>query len=51
MSEEDFETEKLLQKMKERLIKKYSDVFKSELGPEDRIRIDPIKVEMIEDME
>ena len=43
MSEEDLETEKLLQKMRERLLKKYADVFKSELGIEDRINIEPIK--------
>ena len=41
VSEEDFETVKLLQKKRERLLKKYSYVFKSELVPEDRIRIDP----------
>ena len=43
VSDEDLETE--------RLIKKYSDVFKSDLGPEDRINMEPIKVETIEDME
>ena len=51
VSEEDFETERILQKMRERLLKKYSDVFKSDLGPKDRIRIDPIKVETIENID
>ena len=52
VKDEDLETERLLHNMRERLIKEYSDVFKSDLGPEDRIiNMEPIKVETIEDME
>ena len=50
-SDEDLETERLLHNMRERLIKKYSDVFKSDLGPEERKNMEHYKVETIEDME
>ena len=42
--DEDLEIEKLRKK----LLKKYVAVFKHDLGPDDRVDMDPVKVELVD---
>ena len=38
-----------VEKLRKKLLRKYSAVFKRDLGKEDRINIDPVKIELIDE--
>ena len=46
--EEDFDSNKQMQDLRERLLKEYAEVFKTELTKEDRIKMDPVKIETVQ---
>ena len=46
--EEDFDSNKQMQTLREQLLKEYSEVFKTQLTKEDRIKMDPVKVETVQ---
>ena len=38
-----------VEKIRKKLMRKYASVFKKDLGKEDRVRMDPVKVELIDE--
>ena len=38
-----------MEKIRKKLLRKYASVFKRDLGKEDRIHMDPVKVELIDE--
>ena len=48
MTEDDWEEEKKCQDLKKQWIREFSDVFKEDLGKEDRIDIEPIKIDLVD---
>ena len=49
MSEETIDEAQDVEKLRKKLLRKYSAVFKRDLGKEYRIIIDPVKIELIDD--
>ena len=46
-SDHEYDSNKLMEELREKLLKEFSEVFKTELSKEDRIKIDPVKVETV----
>ena len=49
MSEETIDEAQDVEKLRKKLLRKYSAVFKHDLGKEDRFNIDPVKIELIDE--
>ena len=49
MNEETIDEDQDEEKLRKKLPRKYSAVFKRDLGKEDRINIDPVKIELIDE--
>ena len=47
LPEESYDSSKQMEKLRETLLKEYSDVFKTELTPEDRINMPPVVIETV----
>ena len=50
MNEETIDENQDVEKLRKMLLRKYSAVFKHDLGKEDRFNIDPVKIELINAM-
>ena len=48
MDDQDFDSSKQMDSIKRRLLKEYEDVFKTQLSREDRIKIDPVVIETVD---
>ena len=48
MGEEDWEEERKCEELKRQWLKDFSDIFKEDLTKEDRLNIDPIKIDLVE---
>ena len=48
LTEEDWEEERKCEELKKQWLRDFSDIFKEDLGKEDRIDIDPIKIDLVE---
>ena len=49
MNEKPIDEEQDVEKLRKKLLRKYSAVFKRDLGKEYRIIIDPVKIELIDE--
>ena len=49
MNEETIDENQDVEKLRKMLLRKYSAVFKHDLGKEDRFNIDPVKIELIDE--
>ena len=49
MNEETIDEEQDVEKLRKKLLRKYSAVFKRDLGKEDRININSVKIELIDE--
>ena len=49
VNEETIDEDQDVEKLRKKLLRKYSAVFKRDLGKEDRINIDPVKIELIDE--
>ena len=47
--EEPIDEDQDMEKLRKKLLRKYSSVFKRDLGKEDRININPVKIELIDE--
>ena len=48
LTEEDWEEERKCEELKKQWLRDFRDIFKEDLGKEDRIDIDPIKIDLVE---
>ena len=48
MGKEDWEEERKCEELKRQWLKDFSDIFKEDLTKEDRLNIDPIKIDLVE---
>ena len=48
LTEVDWEDERKCEELKKQWLRYFSDIFKEDLGKEDRIDIDPIKINLVE---
>ena len=48
VNEETIDEDQDVEKLGKKLLRKYAVVFKRDLGPEDRVNLDPVKVELID---
>ena len=51
ISEEDFEDKHVFDKLRKKLLQEFSDIFKEDLSPEDRLQTLPVKIELVDDYE
>ena len=49
VNEESIDEDLDVEKIRKKLMRKYASVFKKDLGREDRVRMDPVKVELIDE--
>ena len=49
MNEETIDEDQDVEKLRKKLLRKYSAVFKRDPGKEERIDIDPVKIELIDE--
>ena len=51
VDEENIDMDQDVAKLRKKLMQKYSSVFKKDLGPKDRLNMDPVKVELVDNPE
>ena len=51
LTEEDWEEERKCEELKKQWLRDFADIFKEDLGKEDRIDIDPIKIDLVDNHE
>ena len=47
-AEDDWEEERKCEELKRQWLRDFSDIFKEDLGHEDRINIEPIKIDLVD---
>ena len=48
VNEETIDEDQNVEKLRKKLLRKYSAVFKRDLGKDDRVNLDPVKIELID---
>ena len=49
VNEDNIDEDQDVEKIRKKLLRKYASVFKRDLGKEDRVHMDPVKVELIDE--
>ena len=48
VDEENIDEDMEIEKLRKKLLRKYASVFKRDLGKEDRVAMDPVKIDLID---